>query len=295
MAKPQPKRRVSQRKPPDHAARDWYDDPLSYDIVHQPGTAAEVRGLGRIERRFSLVSPRTKPAVWFEPACGTGRYLRAAAKRGKRVLGIDLNPRMVAFAKRAFREAGLRGDVRAADMTQAPTHIRPGSVDFAFCLINSIRHLPTDRAMLAHLRAVRGLLKPGGVYCVGIGLTHYGAEFPSEAVFSASRGGVRVTQFAQFLVPSARAEPIINHLTIETGRGASKRTIHFNNVYTLRCYSGAQWTDLVERAGWEIAGVVDEQGHDAPQFAHGAYRRSDLSSYGLFVLRRPLSAPRPPR
>ncbi|MFM9956567.1 MAG: class I SAM-dependent methyltransferase [Phycisphaerales bacterium] len=287
-----PRTQTNQRNTQDHE-RDWYDDPLTYDIVHQPGTAAEVRGLERIERRFSL-APRekgTKP-LWFEPACGTARYLRAASKRGKRVLGIDLNRRMIAFARRAFEEEGLKGDLRAADMTKSLTRVKPATVDFAFCLINSIRHLPNDRSMLAHLRTVRDLLKPGAVYCVGIGLTHYGAEFPTEAVFTATRAGVRVTQLAQFLVPADRLEPVINHLTIESGRGRNRRTHHFTNTYQLRCYPGTQWTALVERAGFEIVGVVDEQGDDAAAFADGAYRRPDLSCYGLFVLRAPLQAPR---
>lgn len=275
-------------------SEDWYDRPLWYDIVHWPDTASEVDGLERIERRFCLgrtASDRgRRRRVWLEPACGSGRYLRAAAARGRGVVGIDLNPKMVAFANEMMRKRGLEGDIRVGDMTRVPGAGEGGSpipshgADFSFCLINSIRHLPTDAAMLGHLRSMYGAVRPGGVYCVGLGLTHYGAEFASEAVFSGRRGGTRVHQLAQFIPPEkgSRFETIVNHLTIS--RGGEER--HLDNSYRLRCYSGAQWAAILSKTGWKVVGVVDEAGEDAVMMSRGAWKRPTVSAYGVFVLRR---------
>lgn len=262
------------------SAIDWYDHPLWYDIVHAPDTAWEVDGLERIERRFADPSSlRRKSRVWLEPACGTGRYLKAAAARGRRIIGLDLSPGMIAFAQSSFQRRGLRGKLRVGDMTRfAPPRPR---ADFAFCLINSIRHLDTDAKMLAHLRCVRRALRPKGVYAVGISLTHYHGEFPTEEVFSGTRGRCTVTQFAAFLPPEGRFERVMNHLTITTPRGEK----HHDNVYHLRCYSGPQWASMLRRAGFEVLGVVDEEGADAVVMAGGAWRKPTTCGYGLFVLR----------
>jgi SAM-dependent methyltransferase len=280
-------------------AEDWYDHPLWYDIVHSPGTTAEVDGLERIEKRFCLPRPEGGRAgrkrVWLEPACGSGRYLRVAAARGRAVVGLDLNPRMIAFARAMMEQRRLKADLRVGDMTKVPVlgpEVAPaggGGADFAFCLINSVRHLPTDAAMLAHLRSMFRAVRPGGVYCVGLGLTHYGAEFASEEVFSGSRSGTKVVQLAQFIPPEpgSRFEPIVNHLMVTKG----KKEEHLDNTYRLRCYSGAQWAALLARTDWEMAGVVDEEGEDAVMLGGHMWKQPTVSAYGIFVLRRPLKKP----
>ena len=69
------------------ASQSLYADPTVYDILYTPGTAAEIDALERVER--SLAGDRLRPdRLWFEPACGTGRCLRVAAGRGRRVAGF---------------------------------------------------------------------------------------------------------------------------------------------------------------------------------------------------------------
>lgn len=209
------------------------------------------------------------------------------------MVGLDLNPRMITFARAMVEQRRLNAHLSVGDMTQVPTpdpSIAPCGADFAFCLINSVRHLPTDAAMLAHLRSMFRAVRPGGVYCVGMGLTHYGAEFASEEVFSGSRAGVKVVQLAQFIPPEpgSRFEPIVNHLMVTTG----KREEHLDNSYRLRCYSGAQWAAVLARTDWEVAGVVDEEGNDAVMLDGDMWKQPSVSAYGIFVLRRP-ALPRP--
>ena len=71
-------------------AQSLYADPMVYDILYTPGTAGEVSAFEMLEKRFA--SGRLKKnRLWFEPACGTGRYLRVAQNRGRRVVGFDLD------------------------------------------------------------------------------------------------------------------------------------------------------------------------------------------------------------
>lgn len=262
---------------------DFYSDAELYDILHAPGTAADLRGLLRVCRQF--VGP-VRGTRWLEPACGTGRYLIAAAGRGVRGMGFDLEAGMVRYAKAQARGAGMGRRVRffRADMRDFDRQPRLGTFDLAFNLINTIRHLGSDAAMLAHLRGVAAVLAPGGCYAVGLHLCAYGGETETEDVWEGRRGGVRVQQVVQYIPPlgprgeGARAERVISHLTV-TRRGA---VTHLDSTYALRGYNLAQWTALLDRAGWVVEGVTSGAGEARAPVDGG---------YFIFVLRpRPKGA-----
>lgn len=248
--------------------RGLYDDAPIYDILHARGTSSEVDGL---ERMAAYARPHRKGrGTWLEPACGSGRYLRHAARRGYRVIGFDRNPEMIEYAR--ARVPASRGRFFVGDMTRFAGEVGQGRVDFAFNLINTIRHLDTDRAMLAHFREVARALRPGGLYAVGLTLTSYGMEFPSEDVWEGSRGGLRVRQIVQYIPPLAegdRAEQVHSHLVITRG----DKEEHRDDAYTLRCYSQGQWLGLIGRSPLRLEAVVDEDGepHDVGPSGYGIY------------------------
>ncbi len=244
----------------------FYEDASVYDVLHTPGTAREVDGLARIEARFV---PEHARGVWLEPACGTGRYLRVAARRGKRVIGFDRSAGMVAYARDRHERLGLSGVFFEADMTDFASRARP-KCGLAFNPINSVRHLMSDAAMLAHLEQVSIALRRGGVYALGLSTCAYGLECESEDVWSARRGGTRVRQVVQYLPPEGnRRERVISHIDVETARGS--RSI--DSAYELRSYSREQWRRLIGRSAMRVVGIVDEDGRemDEPVFGYAVY------------------------
>jgi len=263
---------------------DFYADPLVYDVLHGPGTAAEVGVLRKMAARF--VARRASP-LWLEPACGTARYLLHAAKFGIRGVGFDLSEAMVEYARERARALGVSRKVRlrAASMESfvEACGLREGSVDFAFNMINTIRHLDSDRAMLAHFGEVARVLRPQGAYVVGLSLSAYGLEPPTEDVWSGKRGKLSVSQVVQYIPPGGgggdarrgegqRQERVVSHLTVR--RLGEER--HVDSTYALRSYSLSQWERLVERSPLRIDGVVSSSGEDATPREPG---------YFVFVLR----------
>lgn len=277
----------SSRTPATYAGRlkhvDFYSLPRLYDILHAPGTGHDVRVLRSLQRRYGAKVSGT--ACWLEPACGSARYLREASRYGVRGVGFDLEPRMVRFARRASRgevRAGVarRGTLRlfAARMEDFDTGRRLPRIDFAFNLINTIRHLMTDAAMASHLRAVGRVLEPRGVYVVGLSLAAYGQESITEDVWKGRSGKTRVSQVVQYLPPTgargaaARTERVVSHLTIiENGRER-----HLDSTYALRGYSLAQWLQVVALGGMEVVATVDSDGR---------MHEPSEPGYFLFVLR----------
>jgi len=236
----------------------FYDTPAIYDILHTPGTAADVRGLERIAR-LHAAPPRGRSRTWLEPACGTGRHLRLLAAHGHRVIGTDRSEPAIAYARKRICRAGHadRACLGVGAMAD-PLPSATSKADVAFNTINSIRHLPSDKAMLAHLRVIARALTRNGLYAVGLSTTAYGLEPPSEDVWTAARGRCRVTQIVQYLPPKdrARTEHVISHLTINRPTGEQ----HVTDRYALRTYSLRQWLELIERSPFYLHAVTDEFG-----------------------------------
>lgn len=255
------------------AAPGPYSHPEAYDIINAPGTPDEVNGLERLFSRVVLGLPRVADAraaralTWLEPCSGSGRFVRVIASRmareaerramtkgrGRgvarvrrlvstgRVMGIDLDPGMVAYTRERIEQRGLeqhasvvRADIRrftpralakACDVRGAV------GIDAAFCLHNSIRHMTSERDLLQHLRAMAKVLSTRGAYAVGVELTPPEQMMTSESVFVGMRAGVRVREVFNYLPPDEPFAPepmetVMTHLEMSRvggGGGASAR------------------------------------------------------------------------
>lgn len=242
-----------------------YDDPLVWDILNSPGTAAEASMLERLALRFGAARNRRR-LVFLEPACGTGRYLRVLARRGHRVVGFDSSPTMIAYARRRLSSAP-RGRWRLfeADLERFAGRMPSRSVDLAFNLHNSIRHLASDRAVRFHLRDIARVLRPGGIYALGISLSEYGRELPEEDTWTGRRGRTTVHQLVQYLPPgtapprlaarraAGRTEWVVSHLALERPSGVE----HRDAVYPLRCYDAGEWRRLLARSPLQHVATVN--------------------------------------
>ncbi len=240
-----------------------YADPMVYDILYSPNTALEIAALERIETDFAT-KPLPLNRTWLEPACGTGRYLRVAARRGRKVFGFDLNAEQIQYAKKRqprLAQIFFQGDMRDFLEAAATAGLPQSSVDFAFNPVNSIRHLESDQEMLEHLGQVSQILKPGALYVVGISLTDYQWLLPEEDLWENARGRCRVSQLINFLppepgTPRARIETAISHLTVT--RPSSQE--HYDDAYDLRTYDQTEWLDLIAQSPLRYAGSCDPWG-----------------------------------
>jgi hypothetical protein len=256
-----------------------YADPVLYDILYTPGTAAEVDALERIERRFSTGRLRAD-RYWFEPACGTGRYLRVAENRGRKAAGFDRDARQLAYARRRLKGSAHR--LFAADMADFAQAFRSarlprGQVGFAFNPVNSLRHLASDAQLVRHFKQMAQVMASGGLYVVGLSLVDYDHLAPDEDTWVGVRGKCRVTQLVNYLPPQpgtalARTERVISHLTVTRPRGEE----HFDATYDLHCLDRQQWRQVLRRTPLQWVASCD---------ATGRPLGDRIASYQLEVLR----------
>ena len=106
----------------------------------------------------SLAEEADGPIV--ELAVGTGRVAIPVAEcTGKRILGIDASPAMLAVARERAAAAGVELELREGDMREFALD-EPASL--VYCPARSLLHLPTwsDRRTL--FERVAAALRPGG-------------------------------------------------------------------------------------------------------------------------------------
>jgi SAM-dependent methyltransferase len=158
-----------------------YDYPRYYDLVFGSDWKAEFDFLRRAFDKFAAGRVRRV----FEPACGTGRLLFRFALAGYEVSGLDLNPRAVDYCNKRLARRGKRAAAFLGNMAEFAL---PRSVDAAFNMINSFRHLLSEQQALAHLRCVAAALRPGGIYVLGLHLTPTEGTPLAQESWSARRG-----------------------------------------------------------------------------------------------------------
>lgn len=113
---------------------------------------------GMWKRRLVGMLPSRVTGQAVDIACGTGDIAEAMARRypDAQVLATDLNPDMIARAKRRLHEYGDRVQALEADMTQLP--VQSGSVE-VLTGGYALRNAPDLSEALAEVARV---LKPGG-------------------------------------------------------------------------------------------------------------------------------------
>jgi SAM-dependent methyltransferase len=171
-----------------------------------------------------------------ELAVGTGRVAVPIAQAGIPVIGVDASPGMLAVAREAAEDAGVRHlvDLRVGDLADPPV---PERVPLVICPFRSLLHMESEEAKLRALRAARSLLEPDGRFVFD--------------VFDPSREDIDETH-GRWL----EREPGIEELALwdEESRKLvlSVRSGDTSASFRLHWLSAPEWSALLERAGFDV-------------------------------------------
>lgn len=231
----------------------FYDQALYYDIAFDWDVGGD---LDVLERAFTEHGQGTMRRV-LEPACGTGRMLRALTGRGIEAVGYDLNAKMVAFTR---DHAGAGATVVQADMADAA--FAP-VFDAAICPINSLGHLVEDHDIVAHLRATGESLRPGGIYMVQLSSVYEDlSEFDPEQ-WTAQRDGVSIDITWRIVSEDIATRRSVNHSTLIVNDHGVGRVFEEDHVMRVWTYGDIRrLVDASER--FTLACIYDEEGEPLP-------------------------------
>ena len=138
------------------AKNDFYADLAA--VYDQRDHTRIVRALER--RLWPFVRRRPAGTCVLDLGCGTGLLADWLAAKGCPVVGVDLEPRMLAIARRRCRRHGARAAFQAGDLT---TFRVRQTCSVAAAAGEVINHLPSLATVRRALRNVHHNLQPGGV------------------------------------------------------------------------------------------------------------------------------------
>jgi SAM-dependent methyltransferase len=226
-----------------------YDHPVWYEMVFGSDWSAEFHFLRSCFKKFV----RGKTNSVFEPACGTGRILFRLAKAGYRVSGLDLNAAAVEFCNRRLVKHGFGASTLVADMC---SFTLPKPVDAAFNMINSFRHLTTERQARAHLRAMAGAVREGGIYALGLHLTPTEGEACDEESWSCRRGHLAATSHLKTF--GLDLEERLERCRMEVNVYMPTKSMQIVDELRFRTYTADQMAATIAAVPqWKIAGTFD--------------------------------------
>lgn len=274
------------------ASRDWYEEARGYDIVFDSGTQAEAEFIEAAFARYASGPAadrrRGRTPTLLEPACGTGRLLVAMAERGWAATGYDLSASSLTFARRRLAERRLRATLHRGAMQ---SWRRSRRFDLAINLVSTFKYLLTEDDAVAHLRHTADMLRPGGLYLLGLHLTDYADRTRQRERWQAERDGTRVAAVIETGPPDRRRreEAMRARLTV---RGAGEAgELRFETHWTFRTYGPRQLRSLLAKVPQLECVAV----HDFRYLIDEPTRFGGIQLDHLLVLRRREDAPRPVR
>ena len=180
----------------------------------------------------------------FEPACGTGRLVAKFAEAGYEVSGNDLNPCAVEYCNARLRRRGVPPSAVVGDM--ADFRLRR-KVDAAYNMINSFRHLSSERAAEAHLRCVAAALAKGGIYLLAFHLTPQHDPACDEESWSARRGHLAVSSHMWSIGIDRRRRRERVGMTMDVYTPTRQFRLADETIF--RTYTAGQFLRLLDRVG----------------------------------------------
>lgn len=229
-----------------------FNAPRFYDVAFAWDIEPEVALLSRV---LPDPPPDTPPARVLVPACGTGRYALAMARRGHEVSAVDISAAMVEHARRERAHPLVRyavGDI--TEVIDAPD----ASFDAGFLMCNSFRYLLTEAGARRHLDEVRRTLKPGAAYVIDVGLGEGPEHVGGVADWTVTAQGYRA--HARWTTLAATPPLGLDLVEISLTRLADGHTETVVEHQPQRLWTYADLHGLATAAGLEVAAVRTRSG-----------------------------------
>lgn len=187
-----------------------------------------------VERALAMQPPMRV----LDLGCGHGRHANELARRGYRVLGVDLVDGFLAIARQDAASAGLDVAFERLDMAEV-AHV--AAFERAVCLYDAFGW-SDDAHQRRTLAAVARALVPGGRLLLDLRTREYMSRLPPAAVLDLDNGDLMIDRH-HF---DARTGRFVDHRTYL--RGTRRRDVTFS----IRIWAYTEIVAVLEQAGFVV-------------------------------------------
>lgn len=190
-----------------------------------------------------------------ECACGTGSLTVHFAKKGLRVIGVDISREMLELAGEKARQNGVQVQLVCQDMARLAL---PKPVDAVLATCDGVNYLTSEKRVKAFFEAAHAALKSGGVLAFDISSAHKLRNVLGNSFFGEERDE------AAYLWQN-RLEGDIVHMDltffIQEEEDLYRR---ITETHRQRAHEVQELTALLQECGFEQIRVFGDQNFDAP-------------------------------
>lgn len=228
-----------------------YDVPQYWDLAFSDDTQLEAEFVAAAAKKYCEF-PASR---FYEPGCGGGRLVVELASKGFDVTGVDQSLSAVEYANKSITDRNLKANIIVGDMREP---LADAEFDVAYCLVNTFRHLLTEEDARKHLESVAQMLRPGGLYIIGMHLLPPDADEEDEEDWSVQTPEVTVHMqlVAADCCRQQRLETLRFSMTANvTG---NPEPICHSSDYRMRIYEAAHVKQLLANVpAFELVDVFD--------------------------------------
>lgn len=210
-----------------------------------------------VERLLTLIKRHAVKHVEsiLEVGCGTGRMLRALARRNIRIGGYDLNPSMVAFAQARLMESVPAEPLMVWRDDMGHPRIVEG-FDAAINVINTLGYLRDDRAITSHFEAMSRIVPGMGLYVLQLAFAWRDLEAAEPGHWQASRSGVTVEVTWSILSEDPVSRVSMQRSIVAVSDSLDSYVLH--DDHQLRLWFPDELSALAALAGFECVSIYTE-------------------------------------
>lgn len=174
--------------------------------------------------------------------CGHGRHANELARRGHRVVGIDLVEGFIAHARAEAAREGLAAEFVCGDLRAFQS---PAAFDAAVCLFDAFG-FHTDEEHGRILANALAALRPGGQLLLDVRNREHLLRCPPVALVELDNGDMMIDRF-HFDLDSGRMLDRRSYLR-STPAGLTRRDISFS----VRLYAATELRALLQASGFRV-------------------------------------------
>ena len=220
---------------------DWYKKIWTLDIQNQSWVEDTKRQVDFLVQKLHLKGTERI----LDLACGFGRHSLELARRGFSVIGVDITPSYIQFAKEKAQEEGLYADFLCCD-------IREVQFEQEFDVVlnmadGAIGYLENDTENKKIFTSVSKALRPGGKHFMDIMNGGYAdSHFPCRLW----EAGQKSLTLSEFEWNRKTRIMLYGQLDFEYGQPIPKPSICEGNP--IRLYTLAEVTDILSSCGMNV-------------------------------------------